>query len=175
MKQRHELSAGLARLADGDRAAADTVFRLALPAVQAFTRRHLPPADADDAAQQALVCLFARASEYDPGRDGLAFALGIAAWEVRSARRRTMRRRESLVDIDRACDTASPEAATIDADLRASLAAALGALAPADAEVLLASAGLAPRPDVPGPTFRKRAERALTRLRAIWRRCHGLD
>ncbi len=51
------------------------------------------------------------------------------------------------------------------------LAAALATLRPADAETLLAYAR-GERPDLPGPTFRKRVERALVRLRAAWRLNH---
>ena len=171
---RQTLNLCLARLADGDRGAFDTVFRLAFPALRAFAARHLHVADADDAAQQALLSLFARAAEYDPSRDALAFALGIVAWEVRTARRRRQRRRETCAVPDLATDT-SPESEAIDGQLRASLAEALGALRPSDAATVLAQAGLAPRPAVAGATFRKRVERALDRLRDIWRKCHGVD
>jgi RNA polymerase sigma-70 factor (ECF subfamily) len=173
--ERRELSDCLARLADGDRGAFDAVFRLAYPEVRAFAARHLGSADADDVAQQALVALFARVDEYDPSRDGLAWALGITAWEVRSQRRRAVRRREGGAVPELACAAATPEHHAIDAELRASLAALLDALRPHDAEALLASAGLGPRPAVPAATFRKRLERAVTRLRAAWRRCHGVD
>jgi RNA polymerase sigma factor (sigma-70 family) len=175
LAERQDLRARLARLADGDRAAFDAVFRQVLPAVRAFTRRHLAPADADDAAQQALLSLFSRVAEYDPSRDALAFVLGIAAWEIRTARRRRFRRREDALSVDGACAAASPEAAAADAELRAALVEALGALRPADADALLAAAGLAQRPDVAGATFRKRVERATARLRELWRRCHGVD
>ena len=171
---RQALNLGLARLADGDRGAFDTVFRLAFPAARAFAARHLHAADADDAAQQALLRLFSRASEYDPSRDALAFALGIVAWEVRSARRRRQRRRETCAVPELAAD-GSPETAVIDGELCASLTEALAALRPSDVETVLALAGLAPRPAVAGATFRKRVERALDRLRGIWRKCHGVD
>lgn len=174
-QERRALSDGLVRLADGDRGAFDAVFRLAYPEVRAFAARHLPPADADYTAQQALVAIFARVEEYDAARDGLAWALGIAAWEVRTCRRRAGRRRESGALPELACAGPSPEHAAIDAELRASLTAVLGALRPQDAEALLASAGLGPRPAVPPATFRKRLERAVTRLRAAWRRCHGVE
>jgi DNA-directed RNA polymerase specialized sigma24 family protein len=173
--ERRALNDGLARLADGDRGAFDAVYRLAYPALRAFAARHLPAADAEDTAQQALVALFARADEYDPARDALGWALGIAAWEIRTHRRRVGRRREDVPAGEPACDGPSPEHALLDAELRASLAEAVAALRPADAEAVLASAGLAPRPPLPAATFRKRVERAFCRLRDLWRKEHGVD
>jgi RNA polymerase sigma-70 factor (ECF subfamily) len=54
----------------------------------------------------------------------------------------------------------------------AALERALADLAPADAATLIAYAR-GERPDLPGPTFRKRVERALARLRTRWRVDHG--
>ena len=46
--------------------------------------------------QQALLKLFERASEFDPELDALSWALGIAAYEVRTARKWRLRRREDF-------------------------------------------------------------------------------
>jgi DNA-directed RNA polymerase specialized sigma24 family protein len=78
---RAELQRGLTRLADGDREAFDAVFARPWPAVHALAARYLPPADVDDAAQNALLKLFERAAEFDPERDAVA-------WEIRTVRRR---------------------------------------------------------------------------------------
>ena len=70
---RAELQGDLSRLADGDRAAFDPVFARLWPVLRDLAQRHLPAADAEDAAQRALLRLFERASEFDPGRDALAW------------------------------------------------------------------------------------------------------
>ena len=54
---------------------------------------------------------------------------------------------------------------------RTALAQALGELKASDAATLLAYAR-GERPDVPGATFRKRVERAMARLRELWRINH---
>lgn len=47
------------------------------------------------AALAAVLKVFSRASEYDPERDALVWALGIAAWECRTIRRKRERRGKS--------------------------------------------------------------------------------
>lgn len=173
--ERTELNRDLARLADGDRSAFHAVFTRLVPELRQFASRHLSGEDAEDAAQQALVSLFARASEYDPERDALAWALGIVAWEVRTIRKRVQRRREST-DPDaahtRAADGGSPEDEAIARDLDSCVRAALGTLSADDADALLAFPGAGPRPGVAPATFRKRVQRALSRFREAWRSQH---
>jgi DNA-directed RNA polymerase specialized sigma24 family protein len=170
--ERAELRALMARLADGDRTAFRPAFRLLWPRLRAFAVRYLGSVDGEDAAQGALLRVFSRASEYDPGRDALAWALGIAAWECRTLRRRSQRRREDLVPPpEERSPGATPEEAAIEQDLRVAAEQILGTLRPADVETLLAAAG-GPRP-VQGATFRKRLERALARFRLAWRAKHG--
>jgi RNA polymerase sigma-70 factor (ECF subfamily) len=74
--ERHEriaLHDSLGRLADGDRAAFRPVFELAWPRVRDVAARMMAnAADAEDAAQSALLKLFERAGEFDPARDALA-------------------------------------------------------------------------------------------------------
>ena len=174
-RQQDELNAWMTRLSHGDRDAVQPVFEALLPMVTRFTRRWLSGApDADDAAQDALLKVFSRAHQYDPARgSALTWALGITAWECRTARRRTHRRKEG------ALGEAAPEAAISDdtveqRDLLAALQDAMGQLAPSDQATLrqLLAGG---RPcDVPAPTFRKRVERAVSRLRTIWRATHDI-
>ena len=163
-------------LAAGDRHAFHPVFVSLWPLLSRFTARHLPPADAEDAAQQALFRVFSRASEYDPKRDALPWALGIASYEIRTARKRRQRRREEPEapgEWDaRAAPGPSPEDATLSRDLDAALDGALGDLSESDREMLLFYAR-GERPDVAAATFRKRVERALGRLRAVWKEKHG--
>jgi RNA polymerase sigma factor (sigma-70 family) len=160
----------LTALARGDRAAFDPLFRRLWPLLRGFASRSLPAMEADDAAQEALLRIFSRASEFDPGRDALAWVLGVAAWQIRTHRTRSRRRRERTAEEvpDRADGAPSPEQLAIARDLSSALDRALSELAPVDADTLLAySRG--ERPDLPGPTFRKRVERALARLRGRWR------
>lgn len=163
-------------LAAGDRQAFHPVFVSLWPLLSTFTSRHLPAADAEDAAQQALVNVMNRAAEYDPSRDALPWALGIAAFEIRSARRRRQRRREDAQEAGeletRAAVGSSPEEAALARDLEAALDEALSDLPDRDRETLLAYAR-GEHTEVVGATFRKRVERALGRLRAVWSEKHG--
>jgi RNA polymerase sigma factor (sigma-70 family) len=171
--EREALQRHLEELADGDRDAFHPVFVRLWPLLRGFAARCLPREEAEDAAQEALLRVFARAAEFDRRRDALSWVLGIAAYEIRSARQRRRRRREAPADalagrIDLA---ASPEDSAVAGDLARELNEALALLRPGDAETLLAYAR-GQRPDLPGPTFRKRVERALARLRGAWRLQH---
>ncbi|PYS96542.1 MAG: sigma-70 family RNA polymerase sigma factor [Acidobacteria bacterium] len=160
------------RLADGDREAFHPLFESLWPFLRRFTSRHLRPEECEDAAQEALLKIFRRAAEFEPSRPALAWALGIAAFEIRTARRRRQRRREEpppedAFESQRHPDP-TPEEAALTRDLEAMLREALGALRPEDAETLRLFAR-GERAAVAAATFRKRVERALRRLRAVWR------
>jgi len=171
---RAALQAELSALARGERAAFDPLFRRLWPLLRGFARRCLPAAEAEDAAQEALLRIFWRASEFDPQREALPWVLGVAAWQIRTHRTRTRRRRESEeTPVDRRLDGApSAEEAAIAKELEVALDRALAELSPADGATLLAYAR-GERPDLPAATFRKRVERALGRLRQHWRIRHG--
>lgn len=170
---REALQRQLERLADGDRDAFHPVFVRLWPLLRGFAARCLPREEVEDAAQEALLRVFARAAEFDRQRDALSWVLGIAAYEIRTVRQRRRRRREHPEHAlaNRPDSGRSPEATAVAADLERALGEALAALRPADAETLLAYAR-GERPDLPGPTFRKRVERALGRLRSAWRLNH---
>jgi RNA polymerase sigma-70 factor, ECF subfamily len=171
--ERGALQEELTALARGDRAAFDPVFRRLWPLLRGFAGRFLPLDEADDVAQETLLRVFARSSEFDTRRDALSWVLGIAAWQVRTHRARIRRRRETPDPIDERPDGGpSPEAAAVTRSLNAALDRVLAQLPAADAATLIAYAR-GQRPDLPGPTFRKRVERALARLRARWRMDHG--
>lgn len=172
--ERAALQRDLTALARGDRAAFDPVFVRLWPLLRGFASRCLPAGEAEDAAQEALLRVFSRASEFDPGRDALSWALGIAAWQVRTVLTRTRRRRETPVETaaERADAAPSPEAAASAREASEALSRALAELSPMDAETLLAFAR-GERPSLPGPTFRKRVQRALARLKSRWRMEHG--
>lgn len=170
---RSALQEELTALARGERAAFDPLFRRLWPLLRGFARRFLSLEEADDAAQEALLRIFRRASEFDPGRDALAWVLGVVAWQVRTHRTKARRRREESADSlpERETSAASPEEEALAGELAAALERALAELSPDDAATLLAYAH-GDRPDLPGATFRKRVERALSRLRARWRIRH---
>jgi DNA-directed RNA polymerase specialized sigma24 family protein len=172
--ERAELRRLMERLADGDRAAFAPAFALLWPRLRAFAVRYAGPADGEDAAQAALLRVFSRAGEYDSGRDALTWALGIAAWECRTLRRKRERRREEPIDPHEQPDRQpDPEAALIDRDLRAAAESVLGTLRPMDVQTIAALTG-GPRA-VQGAAFRKRMQRAIERFRLAWRARHGSE
>src|SRR3954468_13749759 len=94
--RRRQLQAWMVRFADGDRAAFQPLFDALWPVLLGFARRALDhTADAEDAAQQAMLKIFSRISDFDRARDGLGWALGIAGYEVLTVRKQRARRREA--------------------------------------------------------------------------------
>lgn len=167
----------LGRLADGDRSAFQPLFESLWPLLRRFATRVLGnQADGDDAAQQALLKVFARAREFDPARKALPWILTITTNECRTLRKKHLWRREAHSE-PLAALTAheiSPEQAVIRHDLHAALAEVFTELRPDDLHTLVCAVAddHAERPSVPAATFRKRVERALDRLRLAWRAKH---
>lgn len=120
-------------------------------------------------------CAFVLASpKFDRSRDGLSWAFGIAHYEVMSQRRRLRRRREISDESlgPRRDDQAHPEEHVIERQLLATLSNILGELTPEDQLAL----GLVASPHAEsssGPALRKRKQRALERLRDVWRGLYG--
>lgn len=168
-----DLDALVARLADGYRSAFTPAFQLLWPRVRDLCRSMLKnEADAADAAQQSLERILTRSAEYDRARPALPWALGIAAWECRTALRKRGRRRELP-------DEAAPEARQSEEDfaerqLIQRAVQAMGELSPMDQETLVATF-FDEAATASGATLRKRRERALTRLRDAFKRLYGLD
>lgn len=172
-----ELNAQMARLAEGDRAAFTPVFRALWPKVHRLCLRLVhSEADAEDAAQQAMEKILSRASEYDPNRAALPWALGIAGWECRTLRKRHARRRELSAEAAPEVHDTRPGAddTLAQRDLVAATLEALGTLSASDQETLLATY-FEHATSASGATLRKRRERALTRLRAAFRRLYAVD
>lgn len=115
-----------------------------------------------------------RASEYDRSRPGLPWALAIAAWECRTIVRKKARRREQggeqLPEV--AVEGSEDEVAR--RELGQAALDAMGELSAEDRETLIATFW-EETASVSGATFRKRRERALKRLRDVFRRLYGLD
>ena len=172
MDARLQLQEWMTRLSDGDRSAFRPVFDLLHPLLQRFVSTQLGPSESDDVAQQALLRIFERATEFDPAFDALSWAFGIAAYEVRTARKRTLRRREEPADAlaGHADPSAGPEAHAELQQLSAAVREVLGTMDAADLDTL---ARVACGERLPGATFRKRVERALGRLRLAWSEKHG--
>ncbi len=164
----------LARLASGERGVASELFRELWPPVRRLAGAMLPaPADAEDAAQDAMVTIFERIAGYDTTRPGLPWALAIAGFACRTTRKRRLRRRESGDDAPELLDDRSPEQALEQRELIEGATAALASLSDLDRDTLVATyweEAAAPA----GATIRKRRERALDRLRALFGRIYGL-
>jgi RNA polymerase sigma-70 factor (ECF subfamily) len=180
--ERRRLHEHMTRLADGDRAAFAPVYETLWPILRAYCRRAVGDADGEDAAQQALCNVLARAGEFDAARDALAWAMGVATWECRTVRRRAWRRGETALGGELVAGLPDggdgPEAALITRQLVRLAEEVVGTLAPGDAEVIAAAVsgdpGAAARQGLAPATFRKRVERAFARARAVWRSKHEL-
>lgn len=170
--QQAALTAQLARLGAGERSCAKPVFEALWPVLTAFCARWLSgSSEAEDCAQRALTRVFAQASRFDPRRDALAWALELAMWECRTARAQL--RRDRSAPLSQAAATPAPEdpaLAVEQAELQAALAQALEGSAPADQREL---AKLLAEELAGDPAARKRRQRAVERLKLLWRRLHG--
>jgi RNA polymerase sigma-70 factor (ECF subfamily) len=170
-----DLDALMTRLADGDRSVFSLVFTQLWPPTLRLCGRLLESeADAADAAQQAMAKILERASDYDRKRSALPWALGIAAWECRTLRRKRVRRREVPEETAGDRPGQSSEDDLVRRDLIRAALNAMGALSEADQETLMITF-LDEASAVSGATLRKRRERALERLRSGFRRLYGLD
>lgn len=165
----------LARLADGDRGVSAELFRTLWPPVRRLAGAMLGnDADADDAAQDAMVTIFARVADYDRRRPGLPWALAVAAWSCRTVRKRRVRRREDgLAAAPVAVTEQRPDHDAEQRDLVDAAMAALSSLSDVDRETLV-STYWEEQASASGATLRKRRERALDRLRGLFRRMYGL-
>lgn len=130
------------------------------------------PQDADDAAQQAMEKILTRAAAYDPSRPALPWALGIAAWECRTLRRRKQRRREASDEgLQEAASEQAPDAELARGELTLLLQSALQELTDRDRDLLISSY-FHETEGALSPTLRKRKQRALDRLRLAFRRLY---
>lgn len=164
----------MVRLSDGDRTAFDVLLDELWPVILSFAQRALGHgADAEDVAQEVFYKLCARIADFDRERDGLSWAFGIASYETMTHRRRLQRRREVFDDgsVSVALDgAASQEEQLLAQEVSLAFEQALGSLTDEDR----VSLGLDDAPtDTTGATRRKRKQRALDRLRGVWRKIYG--
>lgn len=169
------LDALMASLADGDRSAFAAVFRVLWPPTLRLCRSMVKnEADANDAAQESLVKVLARASDYDPRRPALPWAMAIAAWECRTILRKRVRRREMPVESMVEPSSNESEDEFVLRHLTQIALDAMGQLSLTDKETLVATFW-GESASVEGATLRKRRERALHRLREAFKRIYGID
>jgi RNA polymerase sigma factor (sigma-70 family) len=169
-EERSAIHALFVRFADGERAAFDPLFAALWPILRAFVARSLPESEVEDVAQEAVVKVFARIEQYDDRRDGLAWALTIASFEVLSARKRIARRREAAIEPEVMSSSTSPEMEASHRELLEALERYLGHIDEIDRVAIEAELrGAIAR----GERDRKRRWRALDRLRRFWRTSHG--
>jgi RNA polymerase sigma-70 factor (ECF subfamily) len=164
----------MVQFAAGDRAAFQPLFDALWPILLSFASRTLEPlADAEDAAQQAMLKVFSRIADFDRARDGVSWALGIAGYEVMSLRKQRARRRETgEAPLDRLQqEGANVEEVAIAEQLRQAVRELVGELPERDRAALVYAFTGEPVPT--DETSRKRRFRAVERLRAAWRRAHG--
>ena len=171
MADRGQLDRWMAAAADGDRASIDPLFHALWPIVVDYARGVVGAQLAEDCAQDALVRLFGQLERYDRSRDALTWALTLATWECRTARKRVQRRAERCSAPNAVVDGA---ALAEERELVRAALETLATLAPRDIEVIVANItdDDALRRSLEPATFRKRLERALARLRLSWRSRH---
>lgn len=174
---KRDLEALMLRLADGDRTAFDALYDALWPMVRRLTERMMQGApEAEDAAQEAILKLFARASDFEPGRSVQAWLLTITAYECKTLLKKRWRRREDAAPgVLRSPAGPSPEDEVIARELEAAAREVLGTLKPLDVEVLRAAVNEVRLDHISPTTFRKRLERALRRVRTAWSTRHGTD
>ena len=169
--ERQALTAALVRLKRGDRSAADEVFRRAWPLVRAFCARWLPgSSSAEDVAQQALVKVFEQAVRFDESKDAASWLLEVAVWECKTERARLRRRPAPQTTGLAELATAGPEALVEAQELQAALGEVMGGLSATDQAEL---AKLLAEEAAGDASARKRRQRALERLKSLWRTLHG--
>lgn len=164
-----ELDELMARLATGDRSAFAPLYKALRPRALRLVTLRLGSVHAADVTQTALLAIFARASEFTPGKHCLPWFYAVVANEIRNARRRDARLVASIIVDDALVDERHAEAQYIDRELERALDIAVGSLDADSANAIRALLGREPLPDVSPATFRKRVSRAYVKLRLLLR------
>ena len=161
-----ELDELMDRLASGDRDAFEPLYLALWPRAIGAARRRLEPEVATDAAQTAMLRVFARAAEFRAGSPVLPWFYAVVANEVRAAQRGAGKHAPlDEASVVPAAD--DPERELVDRELREILANAVESLDPQSAQVIAALLGRGERPDVDDVVFRKRVSRAYAKLRIL--------
>jgi RNA polymerase sigma factor (sigma-70 family) len=167
-----QLDAWMADLSRGDRSVFDRLFRELYPRAFYAARRQLREAEAHDAAQTALMKIFARAERFEPGLPAIPWFYAMLANELRTAVRRDRREAGRLAPQGRIeglpeSSATDPEALLVAKELAVALEDAIARLDGKSAEAIAALLGRAPPPEVPDATLRKRISRGYLRLREL--------
>jgi len=175
------INEALVRLADGDRSSFTVLMDELWPVLLSFASQLIGErADAEDVAQETLIKIAARISDYDRSRDGVTWAYAITAYEIRTWRRRRYRRRyrrRELPDLENVeqliAPTPSVEDIYMEEQLGEALADALGTLSDSDREALGVTERTRLSGEISDTAIRKRRQRAVTRLRSLWSHLYG--
>lgn len=171
--RRQAIHEAMVRLSDGDRTAFDVLLDLLWPVILSFAERGVGRDDAEDIAQEVFFKLCARIADFDRTRDGLSWAFGIASFEMMTHRRRQHRRRETgdSALATQPDDAASQEELLMQREVAKAFTEAVGTLTEEDRRAL----GIDSEPEVGASSaaHRKRKQRALDRLREVWRELYG--
>jgi RNA polymerase sigma factor (sigma-70 family) len=171
-----QLNEWMSRLSQGEREAFDPLFRALYPRALRLARVRLPDEQASDVAQTVLMKIFARASEFEPGRPALPWFYAAAANEIHGQRRRAAMQAGRAVAEERAhtlAGTDDPERTLLERELRGALQRAIASLDEASAEAIACLLDDRPCPGLSAPAFRKRVSRAYARLRLFLRGSHA--
>lgn len=172
--RRQAIHDAMVRLSDGDRTAFDVLLDELWPVIVSFAERGVGRgADAEDVAQEVFYRICARITDFDRARDGLSWAFGIASYEIMTHRRRLKRRREVFDEIslfEQIDSTASQDDRLISQEMTAALERAASTLTEAERAALGLQSSVS---DAASAAHRKRKQRALDRLRRVWRQIYG--
>ncbi len=171
------LDTAMCAIARGDRTQVAVVFAVVWPALLRRCSAWLgADADAEDAAQNAMIKLMENAHNYREGDSTLAWALTIAMWECRTIQKSRARRRvdpEAALG-DPASSDEDAEAALARHELAELARGVVGRMSPSDMALVLEALASEGEPrSTMRPAERKRRQRAFDRLRDMWRRLYG--
>lgn len=158
------------RVSAGDRSAIDPLFEKLRPIILSFANKLLASSmEAEDVTQQVLINIFSRSSEFIEGKDALSWVFGITAFECKTAKKKTSRRKEngdeSLSELG---SSDNFEDKLILDQLQVFLNEVIADLPELDRETILSSIENSLRPDIASATYRKRLQRAIARLKQAW-------
>jgi RNA polymerase sigma-70 factor (ECF subfamily) len=163
-----ELDRLMGQLARGDRSAFEPLYFELRPRAIRLARKRLGESDANDVAQNALLKIFSRASEFTPGRPCLPWFYAIVANEIQSSRRRQARFTDhDEVLQNKAIGEDDAEAQLVAREMERALELAIDELDEDGANAINAMLGNAPLPNLSAATFRKRVSRAYAKLRLL--------
>jgi len=162
-----ELDELMSRLARGDRAAFDPLYEILRPRALRLAQSRVS-SDAGDVAQSALLKVFSRASEFEPGRPCLPWFYAIVANEIHAVRRGTSRfMLDPTAGEDVLANSSDAEAELVAREMARAVELAIASLDEDAANTIGALLGRGPMPAVAPATFRKRISRAYAKLRLL--------